>query len=129
MINKSKNVNLQLTISKDAYKQLLKIKEDIKSKTAFNLSKSQLIEFLINKYNGETPTMNSDQINKDKARNETKELIETIKKSLNISYPKIAELSGIPLTTLKRYAYGEQEPSESNRQKLEELIKKYDIKL
>ena len=69
MINKSKNANLQLTINKKAYERLLNIQADINNKNGFELSKSQVIEYLINKYqlNGLTET-NANRENAERDR-------------------------------------------------------------
>ena len=126
MINKTRNVNLQLTISKSANEKLLKIQNDLSAILSLNLSKSQTIEYLINKYQIQAQQQDTE---KEQARNKTSAQINALKDKLNISYPKLAEIIKISLTTLKRYAYGEQEPSGENKILLEKALKQYDIKI
>lgn len=122
MINKKRNVNLQLTISKESNNKLLNIQTELLNDFGLNLTKSQTIEYLINKYGVEQPKQ-------EKTETKTSAQINALKDKLNVSYPKLAEIVGIPTTNLKRYAYGEQEPNEENKILLEKALKKYEIKV
>lgn len=132
MINKEKNVNLQLTISKNANDKLAEIQSDLVKIYGLRLSKSQAVEYLINKYELETlknryaDIMNGE--NKSQAKQETSAKINALKDALSVSFTQLSEIIDIPLTTLKKYAYGKQEPSGENKQKLARALKKYGIK-
>ena len=130
MINKSKNVNLQLTINKKTYDRLLKIQADINDKNGFELTKSQLIEYLINKYqlNGLTET-NANRLNAERDREEYMKKLIALKTSLNISYKRISELLHIPIACVKNYGTGKQTPNEHNKIVIDNALKHYGIKI
>ena len=130
MINKSKNINLQLTINKKAYKRLLKIQADINEKNGFEISKSQLIEYLINKYElkGLTET-NNNRENAERDREEYMIKIKALKDALNISYSRLVKMLNIPIACLKNYGTGKQTPNEKNKIIIDNALKKYNIKI
>lgn len=128
MINKSKNVNLQLTISKSTYEKLLNIQIDLNELLNFELSKSQTIEYLIKQYENKTPNKT-----KDKAKQSEKELykarIIALKDALNVSYPRLSQILGIPETTIKKYSMAKQQPTGENKIILDKALKHYGIKI
>ena len=130
MINKSKNANLQLTINKKAYERLLNIQADINNKNGFELSKSQVIEYLINKYqlNGLTET-NANRENAERDREIYMKKIRALKDALNISYSKISEMLNIPIACVKNYGIGKQTPNEHNKIVIDNALKHYGIKI
>lgn len=130
MINKSKNINLQLTINKKTYERLLKIQADINEKNGFEISKSQLIEYLINKYElkGLTET-NSNRENAERDREEYMIKIKALKNALNISYSRLVNMLNIPIACLKNYGTGKQTPNEKNKIIIDNALKKYNIKI
>ena len=130
MINKKKHVNLQLTINKRPYDRLLKIQADINDKNGFELTKSQLIEYLINKYqlNGLTET-NANRLNAERDREEYMKKLIALKTSLNISYKRISELLNIPIACVKNYGVGKQTPNEHNKIVIDNALKHYGIKI
>lgn len=130
MINKSKNVNLQLTITKKAYERLLKIQSDLNDKIGLELSKSQLIEYLIGKYqiNGLTDT-NLNRENAERDREIYMKKILALKTALNISYSKLSDMLNIPIDCVKKYGVGKQTPSEKNKIVIDETLKRYGIKI
>ena len=130
MINKNKNVNLQLTINKKTYERFLKIKADINEKNGFELTKSQIIEYLINKYqlNGLTET-NNNRENAERDREQYMKKIRALKESLNISYKRVSEILNIPIACVKNYGTGKQTPNEHNKIVIDNALKHYNIKL
>lgn len=123
-INKDKNINLQLTISKADYERLLKIIEHLNNELFFDINKSQAISYLIKSYNLES------QETKAKAKaqtNEYKALVLTLKERLKASYPQLQELTNISASTIKKYALGTQTPKGENLKKLNDALKKYGI--
>lgn len=130
MINKSKNANLQLTINKKAYERLLNIQADINNKNGFELSKSQVIEYLISKYqlNGLTET-NANRENAERDREIYMRKIRALKDALNISYSKISKMLNIPIACVKNYGTGKQTPNEHNKIVIDNALKHYGIKI
>lgn len=130
MINKKKNVNLQLTINKKAFERFINIQTDISEKTGLDLSKSQVIEYLINNYklNGLTET-NNNRENAERDREEYMKKIIALKTSLNMSYKRLGEILNIPIACMKNYGTGKQTPNEKNKIKIDEMLKKYNIKI
>ena len=127
MINKSKNVNLQLTISKNSYEKLLNIQSDLNELLNFELSKSQTIEYLIKQYETKAP-IKADAKAKQSEKELYKSRIIALKDALNVSYPRLSEILGIPISTLKKYASGTQQPKGENEKILIDALKRYGIK-
>ena len=129
MINKSKNVNLQLTISKTDYNRLLQIKDELKGLLTIDLNKSQVIAFLIRNYG--KGTLKSVDIAK-KSTNQSdfnyQIAINTLKDKLNKSFKEMSELLDVSESTLKKYAHGIQNPSGTNKIKVDNALEKYGLK-
>lgn len=128
MINKSKNVNLQLTISKSTYEKLLNIQIDLNELLNFELSKSQTIEYLIKQYENKTPIKAKDKI-KQSEKELYKARIIALKDALNVSYPRLSQILGIPETTIKKYSMAKQQPTGENKIILDKALKHYGIKI
>lgn len=128
MINKSKNVNLQLTISKNSYEKLLNIQSDLNELLNFELSKSQTIEYLIKQYETKAP-IKADAKAKQSEKELYKSRIIALKDALNVSYPRLSQIIGIPEPTIKKYAMGKQAPTGENKQLLDNALKHYGIKI
>ena len=130
MINKYKNVNLQLTISIKNYEKLLKIQEQMNDLLNFNLTKSQIVEYLIRTFELHKPKGNTKT---DSQKTRERELIsaqvKALKDKLNVSYPKLEQITGISANTLKKYGSGTQAPTNQNKELLEKALNKYNIKI
>lgn len=143
-INKEKNINLQLTISKELLSDLEQIQSAINTKLSANFSKSQIIAFMI-KSNLKKP-FNILGFLSDEESHETQEQKATpkpteqteikaplsandegkkepsmiqenlikLKAKLNYSWPRLSQYLGIPTSTLKKYANGNQQPQAEN---------------
>ena len=103
MINKSKNMNLQITLSKADYERLLTIQNELSIQLSIDLNKSQVIGLLLRNYHGQEP-------NKPTAPKQNKKVLSyqsqvlALKDKLNVSYTHLSEIIGIPASTLKKYA-------------------------
>lgn len=130
MINKSKNTNLQLTISKDAYKRFLELQSEINNLLGFELSKSQLIEYMIINYNKKSLTeTNLNRENAERDRDIYMKKIRALKDALNISYARLSDLLNIPIACVKNYGTGKQTPNEKNKIVIDNALKHYNIKI
>ena len=131
MINKDKNVNLQLTINKETASQLKYVIDDLSKLFNISLTKSQAIAYLINNYKHTPQTAKEPKETKQKAVkngvNYQAQLL-ALRDKLGISYPHLSEIIDIPLSTLKRYVYGQQTPNDINSQKILTALKRYGIK-
>lgn len=131
MINKSKNKNLQLTLSNADYQRLIEINELLNTLLGVELTKSQAIAFLIKNY-GTNPSKSVDVL-KPK-REPTKSginysaQVKALKDKLNVSFTRLSVIVGIPPSTLKKYASGSQQPKEENLDLLNNALAKYGIK-
>lgn len=130
MINKKLNNNLQITISKKAYNRFLELKEEIKNKLGFELTKSQIIEYLIFNYNKTSLTeTNLNREHAERDREEYKNKLLALKDALNISYARISEMLNIPIACVKNYGTGKQTPNDKNKIIIDNALKKYNIKV
>lgn len=133
MINKNKNVLIQITLSKADAERLTAISEQLSTLLSIDLNKSQTIAFLIKNY-GKSPLNNDIDViakpNKTTAKSGINYQAQTkaLKDKLSVSYPKLAEIIGIPETTLKKYASGKQNPSGQNLELFKKALKDYGIK-
>lgn len=127
MINKTKNNNLQVTIKKESLNKLIEIQKELTAIFNIELSKSQVIEYLINKYEPQKNIIKA-EIKKD-SNTKTSAQIIALKTKLNVSWPRLAEIVNIPETTIKKYKQGKQAPNEKNKQLLEKALKQYKINL
>lgn len=130
MINKNNNVNLQLTISKADNEKLLMIQESLKNLLSIDLTKSQTIAFLIRNYQGQKATNQEPKANtkKPKSNINYQGQLNALKDKLNVSFHELSQILGIPQSTLKKYAYGQQNPSGENEKLLLDALKRYGIK-
>lgn len=129
-INKNKNVNLQLTISKQDSERLLKIQEQLSALLGVEITKSQTITFLIKNYEKapriQEPKQKTNRAIKGNINYQSQIL--ALKDKINVSYPKLSQIIGIPTSTLKKYASGTQQPQGENEQLLNDALKRYGIK-
>lgn len=128
MINKDLNNNLQLTIKKTSFEKLISIQAELSALFGIELSKSQVIEHLISKYEIKKDNQAQAENKKQETKSASAQIL-ALKNKLNVSYPRLAEIIGIPETTIKKYAQGKQAPSEKNKDKLKKALKEYNIKL
>ena len=145
MINKEKNQNLQITLSKQDYFKLLEIQNELSTLLSIELNKSQVIAFLIKNHNKQpsaptatkapriTPTQapkptNNGHLKPSNPNVNYQAQVIALKDKLNVSFPRLAEILQIPLSTLKKYAYGTQNPTGENEQILINALARYGIK-
>lgn len=130
MINKSKNTNLQITISKKAHNRFLELQKDINEKLGFELTKSQVIEYLIMKY--EIKGLNETNKNRENAERDREIYMKkflALKDALNVSYKRLSEMLNIPIACVKNYGTGKQTPNEKNKIVIDNALKHYNIKV
>lgn len=127
MINKTKNDLIQITLSKNTSNDLQLIIDYLKEQNGYTLTKSKAIEYLIVKKAISIKAEQSRKAEPNKRLNKWQKAINELKTKSNLSYPKLAELTQISITNLKRYSYGEQEPNELNATKLLKTFKNYNI--
>ena len=124
----NKNVNLQLTISKEDNEQLSKIQSELTTLLNVDFTKSQTITFLIRNYGkSQLKSVNLNKAKTDQKDTTYKVQLITLKERLNKTYGQLAELIGIPESTLKKYAQGIQEPKDNNRKLLDNFLSKYGV--
>lgn len=133
-INKNRNVNLQITLNKSDAERLNEIVKLLSSLLDIEITKSQAIAFLIKNY-GRTQTSKSniDATKPSQPRALKNGLnyqaqVLALKDKLNVSYPRLSQMIGIPETTLKKYASGKQQPQGDNEHLLNDALKRYGIK-
>ncbi len=128
-INKDKNVLFNITISKADNEKLNIIVADLSQDLGINLTKSQAIGILIKNYKKESPKATTKPQKKAYSDNYNyQSQIQALKLKLNVSYPHLAEIIGIPLSTLKKYAYGQQQPKDENAKLIKQAIARCGIK-
>ena len=133
MINKDKNINLQITLTKATYNKLLEIQEDVSALLDVDLNKSQTISFLIKNYSHIDHLKTSLNTSQTAPKNNKSAVnyqaqVKALKDKLDVSYNRLSELLGIPAPTLKKYASGIQQPKGENEILLNKAIKDYGIK-
>ena len=131
-INKDRNHNLQITISNSDFDKLLTIQQELSALLSIELNKSQVIAFLIKNY-GKTATNSTKS--QTTAPNRTiknnvnyQAQVIALKDNVNVSWPRLSQLIGIPETTLKKYARAIQQPQGQNLELLNQALKRYGIK-
>lgn len=131
-INKTKNNNLQITLSKADYEKLLSIQNDLSALLSIDLNKSQTIAFLIKNYGKTQPKGEILQEKQPKHANKNGvdygAQVRALKDKLNVSYPKLSAIVGIPAPTLKKYGNDTQRPQGENLELLNQALKNYGIK-
>lgn len=128
MINKDTKKLIQISLKISEYERLIEIKSQLSNKLKIDLSKSEIIAFLINNYdteesNGQKPTNKA----KKNGINYQAE-INLLKDKSQMSFTELSKMLDIPISTLKKYAYGQQTPSKANEQKLLNAFKRYGIR-
>lgn len=130
-INKDKNTNLQLTISKADFKRLEEINKLLNTLLGVDLTKSQTIAFLIRNY-GKSPTNNNIDAVEPKAKPQAninyQAQLKALKDKTGASYTELEKMTGISASTLKKYASGTQAPKADNLKLLLDAFKNYGIK-
>lgn len=131
-INKTKNINLQITISKADAERLESAQQSISALLDIELTKSQTIAFLIKNY-GKTPINNQNEtltkapkINKNGVYYGAQ--VRALKDKMQASYTELSVMLGISASTLKKYASDKQQPQGENLQLLNDALKRYGIK-
>lgn len=133
-INKTKNVNLQITISKTDNDYLLEIQERLSESLNIDLSKSQTISYLLKHYrlNGMNQAQEQRQaqakIKHDKELKNYRVMVVSLKDKLGATYGELSTMLQIHQSTLKKYASGKQAPTGTNKEILDNAFKKYGIK-
>jgi len=128
MINKD-NVNLQLTISKKDNQRLLEIQTELKGLLTIELTKSQVISFLIRNYG--KSTLKSVDISKGTTNQKDfnyQIAINTLKDKIGKSWPIISEITRVSESTLKKYSRGLQNPSGNNKILIDKTLERYGLK-
>ena len=139
-INKN-NVSIQITLSTEDNEKLSMIQNKLSKELSIDLSKSQAIGFLIKTFMANV----NEEIKNDEKKGEIKieekaeltpptdeteyykERVKTLKEKLNKSFTELADFLGIPTSTLKKYASGQQKPSKENKTILLRAFKTYGI--
>ena len=121
---------LAISLNNDTTTKLKYVVDDLSKKLNIDLTKSQAITILINDYGKKAtaqPKESKQQRQTNTGLNYQAQVL-ALKDKLSVSYPKLAEIIGIPTTTIKKYAYGEQSPNGENETKLNNALKRYGIK-
>lgn len=135
-INKTKNTNLQITISKDDLKRIEEIQDHFLNNYGIELTKSKAIALVIRRFNAEMQQSEKPQAKQPnktprttaKPNGNYQALVIALKDKLGVSYPRLSQIIGIPSSTLKKYGLGQQTPSGENLELLKEALNKYGIK-
>ena len=127
MINKEKNDLIQITLSKNTSQDLQMIIDHLKTSKGYVLNKSKAIEYLIIKESLKIKSNQSRKTEPKKRLNKWQKALNELKAKTKLSYPKLAEYTQVSQTSLKRFFYGELEPSESNANKLIKAFKNNNI--
>lgn len=148
---KTDNESLQITLKKSDIQTLNKINESLNKRFSFKLTKSQVIQYLINNFEPSNKPIQKEskkpltkpieQTNqKQTEKTESKPIIidsvitdyqrktNALKKRLNLSNPKMSKALGINEGNLKHYLYGQRTPKGKNAEILQEFFEKYGIK-
>ena len=132
-INKTKNKLLQITLSNADYDRLNQIADLLSTLLGVDLNKSQTIAFLIKNY-GKSPLNSENDVVANRQPKSQKDginysaQVKALKDKLNVSFPRLSQMLGIPEATLKKYASDKQRPKGENEQLLKDALKKYGIK-
>ena len=150
MINKD-NKNLQITIKLSDYQKLKIINTYLNNHFNLELTKSQVIQFLINDFQidnkeltpkakaSKKPNVKNDltynaQISNqerkaqaDTIRADYKTKLNELKIKLNLTQRELSELLNINFETLKEYFKGKRAPNENNKKIIDDALQKYGI--
>lgn len=126
MINKNKNILIQITLSKANSEKLESIANYLNDFFNMQLTKSQVINYLINNYKVAESKQNK-KIQAKESNQDLRAKLLLLRQQYNLSYPTISELSNIPVSTLKKYGLGQQEPKGENLTKLIKLFNDYKL--
>lgn len=129
-INKNKNVNLQLTINKSDIERLNNIIDNLSLVFGMEITKSQAITYLIRNYGKDQQRTKKESKPNRAIKNgfDYSSQIVALKDKLNVSYPRLSQILGIPASTLKKYASGKQQPTGENESAIIQALKDYGIK-
>lgn len=136
-INKSLNVNLQITLLKEDAEKLASILKELSASLGFEITKSQAITYLIRNYKTPKKAENSPKATPTPKKTETtanapiindyQRRILELKNKLGKSYKELAEMLNIPFSNLKKYGIGKYTPKGINAEILNDAFKKYGI--
>lgn len=126
MINKDTKKLLQISLKISEYERLIEIKSQLSNKLKIDLSKSEIIAYLINNYDADTQQKAVNKAKKNGINYQAQ--INLLKDKAKASFTDLALMLDIPQSTLKKYAYGQQTPSKTNEQKLLNAFKRYGIR-
>ena len=142
-INKDKNTNLQITLSKKDFDTLLQIQEHISAMLCLDVNKSQAIAFLIRNFAPNSKESKPIKTALNKTADEPKKPIarapkhkdinyqaqvKALKDKLGVSYTELSAMLSIPPSTLKKYGNGMQNPTGENEEIILKALKDYGIK-
>lgn len=144
-----KKTQLNLTLDNESLNKLEKIKHLLSKQINFELSKSQVIQYLINNFKTETKPIQKESKKPIKTANqeikkeplnvkpinpyladslkESQRKINELKNILNLSIPKMSQALNISVGNLKHYLYGQRTPQGENADILREFYEKYGI--
>lgn len=126
-INKTKNANLQITISKADYTRLIQLQTELKDILSLDLNKSQVIAFLIRNYGKGTIQADTPKAT-NKGDFDYQTAIRNLKAIKEMSFKELADYIGISESTLKKYSQGLQKPTENNKKLVDEALIKHGLK-
>ena len=133
-INKEKNGNLQLTISKADLEQLEQIRADLSEFLNIDLSKSQTITYLIKNYDKTALKTENNEPSKEikyieRFKNKTlSNRVKELRKQLQVSTRKMAQLFNTSVSTTERLIYNEIEPNDKDLlNRIETILKEHNL--
>lgn len=133
-INKEKNGNLQLTISKADLEQLEQIRADLSEFLNIDLSKSQTITYLIKNYDKTALKTENNEPSKEikyieRFKNKTlSNRVKELRKQLQFSTRKMAQLFNTSVSTTERLIYNEIEPNDKDLlNRIETILKEHNL--
>lgn len=133
MINKTKNVLIQITLNKSDKESLEIIQAELSKNLGINFNKSQTIAYLIKSYHNNDLELNQkhkiadDELKHKKDIKNYQVMTNLLKDKLEYSYPQLSEFLGINASTLKKYCGGKQAPTGNNKAILDKAFRKYGI--
>lgn len=133
-INKDKNINLQITISKKDAEKLTAIQYELSAHFNIELTKSQTIAYLIKNHGFKpTPTATTTAPRTSTPKGAPSGInysaqIKALKDKMGVSFTRLSQILGIPESTLKKYASGRQTPGAEYEQIIKDALKKYGLK-
>ena len=135
MINKTKNVMITATLTKADSEALDGITKELSNTYGFELTKSQTISILIRQYKANSIMQPSIQKQDEKKQKRLDDIVKyqsiilALKDKLGLSYNEMADLTGICKGSLIKFKNGDRVPGADNQKILNEIAKRYNIKL